>query len=197
MKPVRLLSGVSVVLCLALLSGCGKKEGESAEESGSNAQSSAQAPAQAADDSPQGGSDVTSGTKTVLAKDALASWEAGRKDEAVTQFLSVQWDSPSAFEGMEALTMSEQDFRALSQSEMTQAAKQAMDLTGKLRKLIFYVASDAEKLAASGNTQAAKERLMAVKRHGQALSQPERLEIVQMYGEAAAAYADKKLSAIK
>ena len=88
--------------------------------------------------------------------DVLALWETGQKDEAVKQFLSIQWDNPSVFEKMDVLTMTEKAYLALPRDEMEPVMKEAMNMTKKLRELMFGVVAKAEELAASGNIEAAK-----------------------------------------
>ena len=197
MKHVRLLSIVVTVPCLALLPGCGKKEEESRVEPSADTESSTPAPTENTNESPQERSNVTSSPEGVLVKDVLALWEAGRKDEAVTHSLPIQWDDPSVFQEMQYLTMSEQAYRALPRDEMKPVVEEAMNLTKKLRELMFNVVAEGDKLATSGDIEAAKEHFTAVRRYGQALSQPKQLEVIQMHGKAAMEYADKKLSSIK
>jgi hypothetical protein len=196
MKHTRLLSLVLIVLCLAFLPGCDKKKNKSRAEPSADTASNTPAPLESTDENPQESSNTTSSPEGVLVKDVLALWEAGQKDEAVTQFVSIQWDDPSVFKEMKVLTMSEQEYLALPRDEMKPVVEEAMNLLGKLRKLMFDVVAEGEKLAASGDANAAKEHFTAVRRYGQALSQPERLEVIQMHGKAAIGYADKKQAAI-
>ncbi|MFC1634889.1 hypothetical protein ACFL5Z_08605 [Planctomycetota bacterium] len=197
MKHLRLLSMVLTILYLASLSGCAKKEDESPAERSTDTKLNNQAPTEGTNENLEEGSTVKSNPEGVLLKDVLALWETDRKDDVVTQFQLIQWDDPSVFHQMQDLTISEQEFRSLPQGEMKRIVEEAMNLTGRMRKLMFYVVSVGEKRAASGDTKAAKEHFMAVRRYGEALSRSERLEVIRMHGKAAIGYADKKLSGIE
>ena len=197
MKHFRLLSIVCVIICIVLLSGCSKKEDDSSDEPNTDTELSAQVPTEGIKESPKEGSTVQSSAEGTLVKDVLALWEAGQKDEAVRQFLTIQWDNPSVFQEMQVLIMPEQEFRSLSQDEMKRIVGEAMNLTGKLRELMFYVVSIGDKLASSGDIKLAKEHFEAVRLYGEVLSQSERLEVIRNHGKAAAAYAQKRLSGIE
>ena len=197
MKRMRLLSIVWVIVCLALLSGCAKKEDDSSAEPNTDTELSAQVPAEGIKESPKEGSTTTSSTEGTLFKDVLALWEADQKDEAVKQFLSIQWSDPSVFQGIQAMNMSEQELRLLPQDEINRIVGELHDLTRKMRNLMFYVVSIGDKLASSGDIKMAKEHFETVRLYGEALSQSERFEIIQLVGKAIVSHAQKKLSGIE
>ena len=197
MKRMRLLSIVWVIVCLALLSGCAKKEDDSSAEPNTDTELSAQVPAEGIKESPKEGSTTTSSTEGTLFKDVLALWEADQKDEAVKQFLSIQWSDPSVFQGIQAMNMSEQELRLLPQDEINRIVGELHDLTRKMRNLMFYVVSIGDKLASSGDIKMAKEHFETVRLYGEALSQSERFEIIQLVGKAFVSHAQKKLSGIE
>jgi len=197
MKRMRLLSIVWVIVCLALLSGCAKKEDDSGAEANTETELSAQVPAEGIKESPKEGSTTTSSTEGTLFKDVLALWEADQKDEAVKQFLSIQWSDPSVFQGIQAMNMSEQELRLLPQDEINRIVGELHDLTRKMRNLMFYVVSIGDKLASSGDIKMAKEHFETVRLYGEALSQSERFEIIQLVGKAIVSHAQKKLSGIE
>ena len=197
MKHMRLLSIVWVIVCLALLSGCSKKEDDSSAEPNSDTELNAQVPTESIEESPKEESTIQSSTEGTLFKDVLALWEAEKKDEAVKQFLSIQWSDPSVFQGIQALNMSEQELRLLPQDDMKRIAGEAHTLTKKLRNLMFYVVSIGDKHASSGEIQIAKEHFKAVRLYGEALCQPEQLEIMRLIGKAIVAHGQKKLSEIE
>ncbi|UCF15014.1 MAG: hypothetical protein JSW59_16520 [Phycisphaerales bacterium] len=197
MKHLRLSNIMWAGVCLALLSGCAKKEDDSPAEPNTDTESTAQVPPERTEASPKEEDTVQPSADGAFVKDVLALWETGQKDDAARQFMAIQWDAPSTFREVEVLIMSEQQLRALPQSEMKRVVEEVSDLLGKLRKLMFQVVSVGEKLASSGDTDMAKEHFEAVRLYGEALLQPERLEIVRLHGKAAVAYAQKRLSGIK
>ena len=197
MKYLRLLNIVFVIVCLTLLSGCAKKEDDTSAEHNTDTELSAQVPAEGIKESPKEGSTTTSSTEGTLFKDVLALWEADQKDEAVKQFLSIQWSDPSVFQGIQAMNMSEQELRLLPQDEINRIVGELHDLTRKMRNLMFYVVSIGDKLASSGDIKMAKEHFETVRLYGEALSQSERFEIIQLVGKAIVSHAQKKLSGIE
>jgi len=182
---------------MALLSGCSKKEDDSSAEPNTDTELSAQVPNESIKESPKETSTIQSSTEGTLFKDVLALWETDQKDDAVKQFLSIQWDDPSVFQGIQALNMSEQELRLLPQDEMKRIVGEALNLTKKLRKLMFYVVSIGDKHASSGDIQIAKEYFEAVRLYGEAFCQPERFEVIRIVGKAIVAHAQKKLSEIE
>jgi len=205
MEKRRLLSIMLMVTVLLSISGCAKKEDESQNESDAYSESAGQVSpdvsASAESSTPHAEGERTDADSTseasVYLKEVLASWNAERKDEAVEQFLSIRWADPSVFRDIQILNLSEKEFTSLPQAEMKRTLEDGMKLTGTLRKLMFHVVSVGEKLAASGDTKTAEVHFEAVRRYGEALSGPDRLEIIRLHGKAAAAYAQKRLSRTK
>ena len=95
------------------------------------------------------------------------------------------------------LTMSEQQFAALSQEQRDQMSRLAEQLSQTLRDMARAVVASANSFIASGNAVGAKARLDAVQQFGQALAAPERLQIVQLVGKATIQLAQEKMSSIK
>ena len=197
MNHFRFFSIICVIVNLTLLYGCSKKEDDSSTEPNTDTELSAQAPTESIKESPKEGSTITSSTEGTLFKDVLALWETDQKDEAVKQFLSIQWGDPSVFQGIQVMNMSEQELRLLPQDEQKRIGGEAHELTLKMRRLMFYVVSIGDKHASSGDIQIAKEHFDAVRLYGEALCQPERLEIIRLIGKAIVANGQKKLSEIE
>ncbi len=198
MKHMRLMSIVWVIVCMALLSGCSKKEDDSSAEPNADTELSAQVPTESIKEGPEEGSIIMSSTEGTLFKDVLALWEAEKKDEAVKKFLSIQWSDPSIFQGIQALNMSEQEWKLLAQDEMKRVADESHELLRKMRKLMFYVSSIGDKHASSGDIQTAKEHFEAIRLYGEAFSQTESFdENIRGIGIAILAYGQKKLSEIE
>jgi major membrane immunogen (membrane-anchored lipoprotein) len=197
MTQFRLLSIVCVIVCLALLTGCSKKEDDSSAEPNTETELSSQVPTESIREGPKEASTIMSSTEGTLFKDVLALWETDQKDEAVKQFLSIKWGDPSVFQGIQVMNMSEQELRSLPQDEMKRIAGEAHELTLKMRRLMFYVSSIGDKHVSSGDIQVAKKHFEAVRLYGEALSQPERFEVIRMVGKAIVAYGQKKLSGIE
>lgn len=176
MRKRRLWSIVPVVIVLLLLSGCSKKEDKPQTEDNLY---------------PEPGSKISSDVWPV--NELLALWNVNKKDEAVKEFLSIQWDDPSVFQGADLLNLSEKEFVSLPTSERTRIKQDAFKLERTLRVLGKHVLSTGEKFAASGDTDMANAHFEAVLRYGRALSKPERLAIIQLSGKAMVKAAQSKL----
>jgi hypothetical protein len=197
MSGMRVLSILLVMTYLVSLSGCARKENKSATQSSAHSQTSAPGAPEHSSQSPKAGSTVTATAGGTTLKDLFTLWEAGQKDAAVRQFLSMQWSDSSVYRDMPVLMLSEQEYRSLPPDEAKQILDEAMKLTGRLRMLMFHVASVGDGLASSGNTEIAMQHFDAIRQYGQALSRAERIEVIRNHGKAAVTYAEKKLSAMK
>jgi hypothetical protein len=184
----KLLTVLAMALFLMLCIGCSKKEDESPTVKNTASERNTQAH--------EDGS-VQSNVEGILIKDMLELWDTGQKDDAVKQFLSTQWDDPSAYRDIPVLiSMSDKQWRSLPRDEQLRTTEDAMKQRARLRKVMFKVVSDAKTLASSGDTETAKKHLKAVMRHGEALSDSTRFEVVRDYGKAALGYAQEKLTSI-
>jgi len=146
------------------------------------------------DQSPDERSAARTSAGGILLKNVLASWEAGNKDDAVKQFVSITWTDPSVLEDMPILSMSEKQFVALPQDDRTRIQQEALELTRNLRSLVMHVLSIGDDHAASGDTKTAKKHYGAVRDCGHTLSGRERLLIIQRFGKLAAAKASQSAS---
>jgi hypothetical protein len=174
--------------------GCSKKEGESQEGDAVEAASSSQTSTEMAQDQPDNGGNAQIAAKDISLSDAVALWDAGQKDAATAKFLSIDWQDASVLEQIPGLSMSEEDLLPLSEDDRNRIVQETLNLLDSMRKLFFHLASDAERLAGSGNTAKAEEYLGAIRQYGNSLSGPDHLHVVQMHAKAATAYAEKKLS---
>ena len=194
MKAVRkLLAALIVALVLVSLNGC-RKEDESQEGPDVEADSSSQMSAEAAQGQPAGGGDnqVVAGDTSI--GDLISLWDAGKKEQATERFLSIDWQDAAVLKEIHGLSMSERDLVSLSEDDRNSIVQETLDVLNSMRKLFFHVASEAERLAGSGERAKAEEYLGAIHKYGKSLSGPDHLHVVQMHGKAAVGYAEKKLS---
>ena len=189
-----LLTVLLAVFFLMSFLGCSKKEDESQGGYAVEADSSSQTSTEMAQDQPDNGGNAQIAPKDISPHDVFALWDAGQKDAATAKFLSIDWQDASVLEHIPGLNMSEEDLLPLSEDERNRIVQETLTRLDSLRKLFFHVASDAERLAGSGNTAKAEEYLEAIRRYGDSLSGPDHLYIVQRHAKAATAYAEKKLS---
>jgi hypothetical protein len=181
------LAAILVAFALVLSHGC-KKDAEPLESQ--DADESAQT-------QPVSGSENQIVADDTSISDLISTWDAGKKDEATNQFLTIEWQDATVLKQIRGLSMSEEALTSLPDADRQSIVEETMNLLGSMRKLFFHVASEAEGLAGSGEKAKAEKYLNAIRQYGISLSGPDHLQIVQMHGKAAAGYADKKLSELK
>lgn len=134
----------------------------------------------------------TTATATYFGE-VLVSWNAGKQDDAVAQFLSLAWDNSAVLSGIPALSISEEQFASLPEDQRNQITKHAQELVDTLSGLVKKVIAIGQNLAASGDTQGAETHYRAVQQCGQALSAPEHIFLIQAVGRAIAQVAQEEL----
>jgi hypothetical protein len=217
----RVLSAIIILLAIVVLplTGCAKKEnqapakGKTATPTSAKAtKTPAKAPApmnvpaaksEAATSAVRPESKASAPTvtqapeKPMYLGQVLVTWNTGKKGEAVNQFLQLNWQDPSVFQGIPVLAMSEQQFAALPEEQRDQISQQVQQLSQTFRDMGQAVISSTDSFIASGNAIGAKARLDAVQQFAQALAAPEHLQIIQLVGKAISQLAQEKLSGVK
>jgi DNA-directed RNA polymerase subunit RPC12/RpoP len=128
----------------------------------------------------------------------LALWDQGDKDAATAAFLSIRWNDPAALANVPVMNLSEKQFRALSKGERNRTTKEYADLRARLLVGVArHVRSVGDAAVAKGDKQTARAHYEGILRCGQALSSPDRLEIMKLGGEAAIRMAQKGLSSLE
>lgn len=188
---------LAMVMLGTLLYGCSRKE----DHSDTNAPATAKSAEQVSE------SDHTMGEKqvrpsqpvatSVTLNDVLASWEAGDKDKAMAQFLSIKWDNASLFRDIEAFGIPEQQYVSLSEDQREPIMQEAMGVSRSVRALAKRIVAAADGLAASGHIETAKSRYEAVLQCGERWQSPEYLEVLQLVGKGMTTLAENRLSALK
>jgi hypothetical protein len=177
------------------LTGC-KKE-DTSQEDQAEAVSSNQALVESVQNEPDQTANIPASTEDASIGELAKLWESGQKDEATAMFLLIDWKDPSASSPIRGLSMSEEDMKSLSEDEIKSIVGETMPLLASMRELFFYIAAEAERLAASGEMGKASEYLTTVKEYGDSLSESNHLHVVQKHGETAVLYADGKLSGLQ
>jgi len=98
---------------------------------------------------------------------------------------------------MPVMSLSEQDFGALPSNERERTQNEAIELTRTLRNLARHALSAGENAQATGDKQTTRAHCEAVLHLGQALSDPERLLLIQLVGKAIVKMAQERLSTVK
>ena len=109
----------------------------------------------------------------------------------------IHWDVSGVFFDLPVLNLSEDRFTSLSRSERTSMQEESLQLTRTLRAISRHVIAAGDNLQASGDKKAAKASYQAVQHFGEALSSPERLQVIQMIGKGIANSAQEKAAAME
>jgi len=198
---------VAAAMAMTFLAGCGKKEDtsggqappapETAPEGAAAPPVEKPAPTQAETPAVE---DANAAAETAppsprFLGEVLVSWNTNKRDEAVQKFLAIQWDAPTAFQGIPMLVMSEQQLAALSPEQRGRIVKETQNLSDLLRIIVAHMIATGEAKAAAGDTDGAKAHFAAVQRCGEAMAKPGRMQDVQAMGQAIAQLAREKLAA--
>ena len=161
---------ISAVLALSLLlTGCGKKAGPP----GSTA--SAAAP---------------------IAQPSMTAWQQGDKATAISSFVETEWSSGPLFAANSTLSLSEDQFKALSNADRQAQSGEMMSQLDSLKKLAAAVAQAGRDAASKGDTIQARKYFTSLKQCGTALDNADRLRMVQLVGQALKKMADAELAKV-
>lgn len=180
------------VILVASLYGCSRVEDETTpngQASAGSASSSQEAPSEQVESQAP--------TESVRLTDVLALWESGKKDDAAKQLALIHWDASDVFSDLPVLNLSEDRFMSFSRSERTSMQEESLQLTRTLRAISRHVLAAGDNWQASGDNEAAKASYQAVQHFGEALSNPERLQVIQMIGKGIANSAQEKATAME
>ncbi|MCX7424482.1 MAG: hypothetical protein NTW96_02425 [Planctomycetia bacterium] len=172
--------------------GCAKPEVEARPQQQTSVGSTAnrqEAPAQPAESQAPG--------KSIPFTNVLAAWESGAKDDAVKQFVSIQWNDRAVFAGVPALNVSEDGFKSLDAPARTQMLNECIKLASALRAIARHALAAGDQALASGDKPTAKIHYEAVRHFGEALTSPERVLVIQQLGKGIVGSAQEKESGLK
>jgi major membrane immunogen (membrane-anchored lipoprotein) len=166
MKTITITAVLTVSL---LLAGCGKKAGPP----GSNA--SAAAP---------------------IAQPCMTAWQQGDKAAAISAFVETEWSSGPLFAADSTLSLTEDQYKALSNADRQAKSGEMMPQLDSLKKLAAAVAQAGRDAASKGDTAQARKYFTSLKQCGTALDNADRLRMVQLVGQALKKMADAELARV-
>jgi hypothetical protein len=114
----------------------------------------------------------------------ISTWEQGDVAGAVKRFLQTDWTARPLFPAESPLSLSEDQFRALSTAERETVSAQVIKQLDTFKALTRAVAGAAREAAARGDTAQARKCYQALQQCGDALSSPNSMLIVQLVGKA-------------
>ena len=165
-----------VLAATILMAGCGKK---------SSSSSAAPPTAQAA-----------ASSSSPISQPALTAWQQGDKATAVSSFLAADWSARPLFAAGSPLSLSEGQFKALSDADRQAKSNEMLPQISSLKQLGAAVAQAGRDAAAKGDTAQARKCFTSLKQCGTALESPDCLQLVQLVGKAFEKMSDTELAKI-
>ena len=126
----------------------------------------------------------------------MTAWQQGDKPKAVSSFVETDWSSRPLFASGSTLSLTENQFKALSDAERQAKSGEMMSQLDSLKKLASAVAQSGRDAAAKGDTAQARKHFTSLKECGTALDSPDCLRLVQLVGQAWKKMADTELAKI-
>jgi len=151
-----------VMAAIILMAGCGKK-------SPSSSTTPPPAQADAASSSP-------------VAQPALTAWQQGDKAAAVSSFLAADWSAHPLFAAGSTLSLSESQFKALSDAERQAKSTEMTAQLASLKQLAAAVAQAGLDAASKDDAPQARKDFTSLKQFGAALESSDYMLIVQLVG---------------
>ncbi len=125
---------------------------------------------------------ASSPTGVPVTQPVLIVWEQGDKAAAVSTFVATDWKGGPLFPASSPLSLTEDQFKKLSQAERETKSAELLPQLEKLKKLAVAVTQAGRTAVATGDTPEARKHFTAVQECGAALDTPHSLAIAQLVG---------------
>jgi len=145
---------------------------------------------------PKGQQGTTSATTPVM-QSVLTLWQQGDKSAAVTRFLETDWSARPLFTPGSTLSLSEDQFKLLSEADARAKSSEIAAQTEEIRQLAAAVAQAGRDAAAQKNMAQAVKYFTSLQRCGEALDRPDSSTIVKLTGGKMRKIADAELAKLK
>jgi hypothetical protein len=132
-----------------------------------------------------------------VAEPALRAWQQGDKPAALKAFLEANWSARVLFETGSMLSLSEDQFVALSEANRQAKSGEMMAQVSSFKQMAAAVAQAGREAAAKGDATEARKYFTALKQCGTALDSADRLRIVRLVGQSLKKMADIELAKVK
>ena len=133
-------------------------------------------------------------TVAPVTQSAMTAWQQGDKTAAVTSFVETDWSGRPLFASGSALSLTEEQFKALSNSERQTKSSEMMPQVDSLKQLAAAVAQAGRDAAAKGDAAQARKHFAALKKCGAALDTSDSLALVRLVGQGMKKRAEAEMS---
>jgi len=118
-----------------------------------------------------------------VAAPAMSAWQQGDQAGAVSNFLAADWTASPLFAADSALSLSEDQFKALSEADRQRKGNELNTQLDTLKQLAGAVAQAGDEAMGKGDAAQAKKCYTALKQCGHDLNSPNFSTIVQLVGQ--------------
>jgi hypothetical protein len=133
-------------------------------------------------------------TATPVTQPIMTAWQKGGKSTAVTSFVETDWSSRPLFASGSALSLAEQQFKALTNFEQQERSSEMMPQIDSLKQLATAVAQAGQDTAAKGDAAQARKYFAAMQQCGATLDTSNSLTLVRLVGQGMKKRADTEIS---
>jgi len=168
-----------IMAATILIAGCGKKNSSSG--------SSATPPTAQAD---------AASSSSPVSQPALTAWQQGEKAAAVSSFLAADWSARPLFAAGSALSLNENQFKALSDADRQAKSSELTAQLASFKQLASAVAGAGRDAASKGDVALARKYFTSLKECGTALDSPDCMDILRLVGRSFKKLADTELAKI-
>lgn len=124
----------------------------------------------------------------------MTAWQQGDKTAAVAGFVETDWSARPLFASDSMLSLSEDKFKALSNSERQAKSSKMFQQIDSLRRLAAAVAQAGQDAAAKGDAAQARKHLTSLREFGSAIDTSNSLALLRLVGQAEKKRADREMS---
>jgi hypothetical protein len=131
-----------------------------------------------------------------VTQSALAAWQEGDQAAAVSRFVEADWNSGLLFSSSSALSLTEDQFKALSNAERQAKSAEMLPQIEALKRLATAVTQAGRDAASKGDTALARKYFTSLKGCGTALDTSNSLALVRLVGQGLKKRADTEMSTL-
>ncbi|MEJ0090886.1 MAG: hypothetical protein WDM80_14235 [Limisphaerales bacterium] len=132
----------------------------------------------------------------IILEPALTAWQSGDKTTATSNFLAMDWNSAPSSAPSSTLSISEVQFKTLSNADRQAKSLKMTAQLQSLRDLASSVEEAGRDAVLKGDMAQARKCFTSLKQCGTALDNPDYLQIVQLTGQAMKKMSDKDMAKI-
>ncbi len=135
--------------------------------------------------------------QTPVFEPIIQAWEQGNQADAISRFVAADWRARPLFAGNSALSLSENQFKALNDSARKAKSEEMLSRLAVLKQLAAAVSQAGRDTAAKGDGDQARRFFAALKQCGTDLESTDCMLMVRLVGKAFEKMADSETSKLK